>query len=343
MLILRPIERGDLDDLAALADQLDSMNLPSDREFLRERIELSRRSFAGKLDPDERGLYVFVLEDLEQGCCIGTSLILPKHGVPGAPYYWLEVSTEQRSSPVLDRNFVHTKLRLRSTEDGPTEVGGLILDPDYRRHPARCGKALSIVRFAFIGLHPERFQREVIAEMLSPFDIDGHNKMWDAFGRHFTGMEYREADHLSARSKQFIADLFPRDPVYATLFPPEVQAVIGQPNNTAKAAVRILESVGFQPLNQVDPFDGGPYYGCARDAITSVRERRELVLPSCAPSEETTSDREQPLVLLSAETDLGFRATVVPIDEAGRPLVTRVCQDALGVSSGDLICVTPLP
>ena len=74
-----------------------------------------------------------------------------------------------------------------------------------------------------------------------------------------------------------------------------------------------------------------------------MRERRELVLPSCAPSEELTPALEQPLVLLSAETDLGFRATVVPIDEAGRPLVTRECRDALGVSSGDLICVTPLP
>ena len=343
MLILRPIERGDLDDLAALADQLDSMNLPSDREFLRERIEMSCRTFAGKLAEGEHGLYVFVLEDREHGGCIGTSLILPKHGVPGAPYYWLEVSTEERSCPDLDRNLAHTKLRLRSTEDGPTEVGGLILDADYRRHPARCGKALSIVRFAFIGLHPERFQREVIAEMLSPFEIDGHNKLWDAFGRHFTGMEYREADHLSARTKQFIADLFPRDPVYATLFPPDVQAVIGQPNETAKAAVRILESVGFQPLNQVDPFDGGPYYGCARDAITSVRERRELVLPSFEPSEGIAGALEQPLVLLSAETDLGFRATVVPIDDSGRPLVARSCRDALGVTAGDRVCVTPLP
>jgi arginine N-succinyltransferase len=343
VLILRPIERDDLDDLMALADQLDSMNLPCDRDFLAERIELSRRSFAGKLAGDEPGLYVFVLEDRAQARCVGTSLILAKHGVPGAPYYWLEVSTEERRSPDLDRHFAHTKLRLRSTEDGPTEVGGLILDPAYRAHAARCGKALSIVRFAFIGLHPNRFQREVIAEMLSPFDVHGRNRLWDAFGRHFTGMDYREADHLSARSKQWIADLFPRDPVYATLFPPEVQAVIGQPNETAKAAVRILERVGFQPLNQVDPFDGGPYYGCARDAITSVRERRELVLPRYEPSEEIADALREPLVLISAETDRGFRATVVPIDESGRLLVTRPCRAALGVSAGDRIWVTPLP
>ena len=56
----------------------------------------------------------------------------------------------------------------------------------------------------------------------------------------------RGSDHLSARDKQFIADLFPRDPVYATLFPEKVQAMIGQPGEGAKAALRILEKVGFQ-------------------------------------------------------------------------------------------------
>ena len=174
---------------------------------------------------------------------------------------------------------MHTKLQLHSTEDGPTEVGGLILDPAYRRHPERCGKALSIVRFAFISLHPDRFEREVIAEMLSPFEAPGKNLLWDAFGARFTGLAYREADHLSSRTKQFIADLFPRDPVYATLFPKRVQAVIGKPGETAKAAVKILEKIGFRYLNQVDPFDGGPYYGAAREAISSVRDRRALVLP----------------------------------------------------------------
>ena len=193
-----------------------------------------------------------------------------------------------------------------------------------------------------MALYPRRFEREVIAEMLSPFEADGRTLFWDAFGRHFTGMEYREADHLCAHDKQFIADLFPCDPVYATLFPPEVQAVIGQPNETAKAAVRILEKVGFHPLNQVDPFDGGPYYGAARDTIVSVRERRELVLPGGEPSDEEL-DGGGPLALLSAEAGRGFRATVVSLDEDERPIVPKECREALGVTAGDRVFVTPLP
>ena len=217
-----------------------------------------------------------------------------------------------------------------------------MLDPAYRRHKERCGKALSTVRFAYMSLHPDRFEREVIAEMLSPFAETGANLLWDAFGARFTGLPYREADHLSARTKQFIADLFPRDPVYATLFPERVQAVIGATNETAKAALRILEKIGFRYLNQVDPFDGGPYVGAARDAITCVRERRQLVLPGAArdvdaPPPTARSRCSRP------RRRHGFRATVVPLDDEGAPFVSKQARDALGVAAGDRVSVTPLP
>ncbi|MEN8160696.1 MAG: arginine N-succinyltransferase, partial [Myxococcota bacterium] len=124
MLTLRPVAPHDLEALLALAAQLDSVNLPADREFLTERIAVSERSFAavaGHVAMDWRdAVYVFVLEDQEAGRVVGTSSILGKTGRPGAPYYWLEVSHEERRSPELGKRFVHKKLRLRSTEDGPT-------------------------------------------------------------------------------------------------------------------------------------------------------------------------------------------------------------------------------
>ena len=39
---------------------------------------------------------------------------------------------------------------------------------------------------------------------------------------------YQEADALSRQNKEFIRALFPQDPLYATLLPPEVQELIGQ-------------------------------------------------------------------------------------------------------------------
>jgi arginine N-succinyltransferase len=341
VLILRPIEESDLDALVDLAEQLDSMNLPADRDFLQQRIRISQKSFAGDLEDWTLGIYVFVLIDTEADRCIGTSTILAKHGRPSAPYFWLAVTTEERRSAELGKRIVHTRLQLKSTTDGPTEIGGLILDPDYRRHPQKCGKALSTVRFAYISMFPDRFEREVIAEMLSPFEESGANLMWDAFGEKFTQMPYREADHLSSRSKQFIADLFPRDPVYVTLFPEKVQEVIGQTNETAVAALRILEKIGFRYLSQVDPFDGGPYYGAARDAITCVRDRRQLVLPGAISLANPEPDA--PLALLSADGKYGFRATVVPMAEDDSPFASLEAREVLGVAAGDRVSITPLP
>jgi arginine N-succinyltransferase len=331
VLILRPVAETDLDALVDLARQLDSLNLPSDREFLEHRITASLRSFAS-VQAGEAGAQRGTAERRPEGQAgaaernetrrsVGTSTILAKRGVAGASYFWLEVTTEERRSAELDRRFVHTKLQLLSTEDGPTEIGGLILDPAYRHHPDKCGKALSVVRFAYISLYPERFERDVIAEMLSPFEESGENLLWNAFGARFTGLSYHEADRLSARSKQFIADLFPRDAVYATLFPESVQATIGK-------------TTAFRYLHQVDPFDGGPYYGAARDAISSVRDRRRLVLPGL-PFEG--------IVPAQGTLALGFRATVVPLDCDGAPLVSKECREALGVTAGDEVLVTPLP
>ena len=345
MLILRPVGESDLDDLVALAKMLDSMNLPADSEFLVERIALSGRSFRSARGEDSldwrEAIYMFALEDAEAKKTVGTSLIMAKHGRPGRPYYWLDVSTEERRSPELEKRFLHKKLRLQSTTDGPTEIGGLIIDPAYRHHARKCGKALSIVRFAYIASHPRRFEKQIIAEMLSRFDAPGKNRLWDAFGAKFTGLDYRTADHLSAKTKQFIADLFPVDPVYVALFPEEVQKMIGQPNETAKAAVAILEKIGFSPMNQVDPFDGGPYYGAARDAIVPVRERRELVLPGIPRGSQGT--KNESLALLSTESGGRFRATVVPLDAEGAPLVSGDVRDALAVKSGDRVSVTPIP
>ena len=75
MLILRPIAETDIESLVDLARQLDSLNLPSDREFLERRIRASLRSFAQQLDDWRDGIYVFVLVDAD-----GTETELPAAG-----------------------------------------------------------------------------------------------------------------------------------------------------------------------------------------------------------------------------------------------------------------------
>ena len=46
---------------------------------------------------------------------------------------------------------------------------------------------------------------------------------------------------------------------------------------------------------------------------------------------------------VGAEARLGFRATVVPLGREEEPIVSVERRDALGVSSGDRVSITPLP
>ena len=309
MLILRPVAADDLDAAVALAEQLDSVNLPSDRDFLEQRIECSLRSFADAIDDWREGVYVFVLEDRSAGRCVGTSTILAKHGRPGAPYFWLAETSEERRSAELGKRFVHKKLQLHSTEDGPSEIGGLILDPAYRRHPEKCGKALSIVRFAYISMHPEHFEREVIAEMLSPFEAPGKNLLWDAFGARFTGLPYREADHLSVAHQAVHRRPLPARPGLRHALP---RGGAGGD----RQAQRDGEGGAAHPREDRLPLPepGGPL---RRRPLLRRRARGHHAGARAAPAgaagqvyERDVAPPDGPLALL-AEGEHGFRATVV--------------------------------
>ncbi|MGH9391635.1 MAG: arginine N-succinyltransferase, partial [Vicinamibacteria bacterium] len=261
--VIREARPGDLDAIERLAALLDTMNLPRDRGLLAGMLERSVLSFRGGISDPAEAQFVFVLEDRHRTLPVGTSLVIAKHGTLASPHFLMEIRTEERHSDVPPRDFRHRVLRLAYTTDGPTEVGGLILHPDFRRAPEGLGKQLSFVRFNFIARHREWFQKEVLAELLSPLDEEGKNLFWEVYGRRFTGLTYREADRLSMLDKKFILSLFPQTDLYAALLPEEVQPLLGEVAPGARAARHLLEKIGLRALDQIDPFDGGPYFGAA--------------------------------------------------------------------------------
>src|SRR5262249_42341132 len=150
MFTLRRVFPEDLDGLHAVARHLDTVNLPDDRQVLERLIDQSRKSFSGQLDVFKRE-YLFVLLDKDQ--IIGTSMIHAQHGTRRAPHIFFDVLEDERYSDTLDKHFEHKVLRIGYNYNGPTEIGGLVLVPDYRHHALALGKWLSYVRFLLIGLH----------------------------------------------------------------------------------------------------------------------------------------------------------------------------------------------
>jgi arginine N-succinyltransferase len=269
---------ADQDLLYGLARFLNTVNLPNDKAAIGRILELSERSFRGEVrDPRERE-FVFLLHDRQEQKAIGTSMIIAQLGRPGEPYIYLDVDREERYSATLQKHFVHQVLSVRYVYDGPTEIGGLVVHPDYRTAPEKLGSLISFVRFLFIAQARQDFRDELLAELLPPLEPDGTSHLWEALGRHFTDMSYSDADVLSKRNKEFIRGLFPQGEIYASLLPARAQAVIGAVGKETRGVEKMLRRIGFRYAQRVDPFDGGPHFTASTDDVVPVRASRRVEL-----------------------------------------------------------------
>ncbi|MEZ4297594.1 MAG: arginine N-succinyltransferase, partial [Polyangiaceae bacterium] len=214
---IRAVLPGDEEQLLEVARHLNSVNLPHDAGVIGEIVEMSHKSFTGEIQNPRMRQYVFALVDREKGCIVGTSMILAQLGRPGAPYVYFDVFDEEKYSATINKHFRHTVLKIGYSYNGPTEIGGLVLNPSYRRAGDRLGTMISYVRFMYLAVHAEQFQQTVVAELMPPLEPDGTSHLWEALGRRFTDMSYAEADLLSKKNKEFIKSLFPDGGIYATV------------------------------------------------------------------------------------------------------------------------------
>jgi arginine N-succinyltransferase len=286
MFRIRQSYREDVAQVLAVAEYLDTVNLPADRTHIEGIIDRSEHAFAGTVPASDRE-FLFVLEDLAIAGgpkIIGTSMIYARHGTKRAPHIFFRVENDERYSVTLDKYFVHQTLRIGYNYDGPTEIGGLILLPEYRRNPEALGKALSYVRFLFIRMQRSVFRDHVLSELLPPLEADGTSKLWEALGRRFTGLTYQEADLLSKDNKEFIHALFPDDPIHTELLPDDVRAAIGQVGPDTRGVEKMLRRVGFDYAEQIDPFDGGPHFVAKTDDISIVRDAKTAIVRTVSPT-----------------------------------------------------------
>ena len=341
---IRGVLPRDHDDLVRVARHLNSVNLPDDPEAISGIIEASTRSFSGAEKNPKRAEYVFVLEDLEQQRVVGTSMVFGQLGRRDAPYIYFDVRSEEKYSSSLDRHFHHTVLRIGYSYDGPTEVGGIVLLPDHRLVPERLGQFLSYVRFLFIAMHRERFRDEVLAELLPPLEADGTSHLWEALGRHFTGLSYMEADKLSKKNKEFIKGLFPEGDVYASLLPELAQKVVGEVGPQTKGVEKLLERIGFRYCERIDPFDGGPHFLAETDEITLVQESRRARLDVWkGEPPKVDPPRHRAVVATEAKEPPFWRSVLVPFDDNGDHIVvTQADADVIGAAVGDEVMVLPI-
>ncbi|MEO5669000.1 MAG: arginine N-succinyltransferase [Bdellovibrionota bacterium] len=278
MFRVRDVEPRDIDDLHRLSRQAVFLNLPSDKSQLTKLIARSQSSFKTRERTLERDKYVFVLEDTLEGRVVGTSSIIAQHGSPSEPHTYFQVLTKKKVSKSIHIGFLHQVLRLGFDYDGPTEIGGLVILPEYRGHAEKLGKFLSFARFLYIAARRTQFKDELLSELMPPFNERGESAIWEELGRKFTNLRYDEADRLSRRNMEFFTSLFPEGDIYTCMLSGEAREAIGLVGEDTQPVKKMLDGIGFKYKNMIDPFDGGPHYWAKTSQVDPVKRTQRVKL-----------------------------------------------------------------
>ncbi len=272
--VIRAARDSDLQPLYEMAKLTGGgfTNLPPDRAALRAKLDRSAAAFARTDDTKADDLFVLVLENTATGDVRGTCQIFTHVG-QSYPFYSYRLGTLTQHSKELERTFRADMLGLTTDLEGCSEVGGLFLHPGERA--GGLGLLLARARYLFIVQHRPRFADRILAELRGIIDEAGGSPFWDGLAGRFFGMNFQDADQFNAvRGHQFIADLFPKHPIYIAMLPESARAVIGLPHPSGRAAMRMLENEGFAYENYVDIFDGGPTMIAKTDQVRTIREAR---------------------------------------------------------------------
>ncbi len=251
-------------------------NLPPDRTALSAKLARTEQALAREGEGIEDELIVMVLENVETGQVRGTCQIFSTVG-QSWPFYSYRLGTLTQHSRELGRTFRAQMLSLTTDLEGSVEVGGLFLHP--RERAEGLGLLLARSRYLYIRSHRARFGDKVIAELRGVIDEAGGSPFWDGLAGRFFGMNFQEADEFNAvNGNQFIADLMPKTPIYTAMLTDSARAVIGLPHPNGRAAMRMLETEGFDNAGYVDIFDGGPTMVGQVDQLKTIAAARDVTL-----------------------------------------------------------------
>ncbi len=365
MFLIRQSKPKDIQSLLRMARMVYFINLPPNEQVIAAKIDHSAKCFAraaGVEDDapaakrarkprrgDQAGgwaaaeteseFFMFSMEDTETDTVVGTSQVRCHQGGPGNPNWSMQVSEKTFRSDPLSFRSTHLVGKLYGDESGPSEIGGLILQPTHRGHAARPGRLLSFIRFHFMGLFRDRFADRVLAEMMAPVSSEGDNVFWDHFGRKFIPVKYAEADRFCQHNRKFIPELLPKEEIYLSLFPLEVQNMVGVVSKETMPARRLLENMGFRYRNFIDPFDGGPHLDAPTDSIPLVKSTQTVMLGKAIGAEKC--DRHGIVSVLHGDGE--YRAAESAYSLSGKTLrLPQGVMELLGASAEMPGGVTPL-
>lgn len=337
MIIVRPSASGDLPGIEKLINESAAplSTLPANRDKLEEKIEASRRSFAGESDMLGRERFLFVMEDTASREILGTSGI-DAHAGNGAPFYNYRLDSLYHSSQQLGVHNEVPILYLTHELSGRVLLCSLSISSRYRE--TTYFDLLSRSRLLFLHAHAARFGERIIVEIQGAHDEHGSSPFWDSLGRHFFGMDFNTADFYSAvKSKTFIAEMMPAHPIYVPLLTDAAQKAIAKPHAAARKNFDFLEKEGMYFDQHIDIFDGGPTLEGRIGDLNTVRQAR------VGQVKYTEHGQGQQKLVASTQFE-HFAAGLCNLTEGLGDVirVSRAMAEKMALKEGDNILFSPL-
>jgi len=347
MIVIRPVEHDDIDGLYNLAKKVGPgmTTFPPDRDVLTQKIVASNKAFSFDTKKEDENAFLMVLENTEIKTIMGTAGIYSNIGKE-VPFYSFKILTRSKHSYKLNSKVSSKTLHLVNEYTGDTEVGTLILDPDYRG--GGHGKLLAKCRYLLIAQFRELFGTRLIAELRGWSDQEAISPFWESVGKHFfQGMQYEHADYLSATTNnQFIADLMPEYPIYIDLLPEAAKAVIGKPHKVGEPALNMLFKEGFRYENLVDIFDAGPTVHAYIENVETVTNSQEKTIATIdgdlVQFDQLDVEAIDCLVCNSSIEEFRVIQTSVKLTSDNKVTLTLSANEALQVNANDTVRVYPM-
>lgn len=238
------IRAADIKDLAdfldlALVAGAGFTSLPASECLLAERLHQSTKAFSG-----ESGALILALEDRNASRVVGCAAI--KTGsAPRKDFLNFLIDDRQKC---LSRTSLYGDL---------TEVGSLLIHPDYRKFGI--GRWLAQSRYLMIAGNLTRFGDHIFSELRGVIDQNNTSPFYDGVLAPYLDLTYEEADHLSAHGRQAeLNAMLPTTPIRIDDVGEAAEASIACPHQDGRKALWFLEDEGFRFEGAVDLLDGGP-------------------------------------------------------------------------------------
>jgi arginine N-succinyltransferase len=281
MIIIRPIQKKDQNIFAEFSFEslLGMTNLTRNRDRFLEKIIQSETSFSKNITSPGDEEYYFVLEDMTTERIGGTCGIIADSAGSFSNYYQIKtipIEAKQVATPEK----VQILQICNNTKDA-SEICALYLQHTFR-HSGQ-GRLLSLSRFLFMAAFPQRFRKNIVAELRGYIDQRQISPFWEGIGRHFCHLSFVELMAQIDIDRTFIPEILPAYPIYVMLLPKETQESIGKMHDSTTPAYHMLVKENFTYNEEIDIFEGGPIISAKTNEIRSIAK-------SCVKKVRITTD-----------------------------------------------------